>query len=196
MSTKPEPAVAHAWVSLRAEDPEAASALAVARGRLAAARGLRELRRYRVFELRGALPEPAAIADLLHRSIQFYNPGKERCVVRASAAAAAPVADGEAVALVVERGGDRRPAAERWWRHEVRARVEVREATAWVLRFEPGADAAALAADLAEARDRAHGLFANPHAQLAVVSSGPPPLGPWPGTRRRGGTSPAGGRSS
>jgi len=178
-------AVAHAWVALRAEDPEAASAGAVARENLEAAKALRSLRRYRVFELRGALPDARVVGDLLHRSTQFYNPSKESCRVRLDDAARSPVAPGEAVALVVERGGDRRPAAERWWRHETGSRIEVREGVAWVMGFEPGADAGALAAELATARDRSHGLFCNPHAQEVEVVTGPPPLDHWPGARRR-----------
>lgn len=177
-------AVAHAWVALRAGDPEASSALDVAREHLDAARGLLGLRRYRVFELRGALPEPAALEHLLHRSTQFYNPAKETCAVRRDEAAPSPVETAEAVALVVERGGDRRPAAERWWRHATGGRIEVREGTAWVMRFEPGADAGSLAGELAVARDRTHGLFCNPHAQEVSVGVGPPPLERWPGARR------------
>jgi hypothetical protein len=176
--------VAHAWVALRAEDPEAASAWGVAREHLEAARPLRGLRRFRVFELRGRLPEGGALEDLLHRSTQFYNPSKERCLVRRDARSPAPVEPGEAVALVVERGGDRRAAAERWWRHETGQRIEVREAVAWVMRFEPGADAPGLAGALAVTRDRAHGLFCNPHAQVADVVLGAPALDRWPGTRR------------
>lgn len=183
--------VAQAWVELRAEDPEAASAHAVARERLEAARPLRELRRFRVFELRGALPGPAALADLLHRSTRFYNPSKERCSLPGDTPARGPVDDAEAVALVVERGGDRRPAAERWWRHETGERVEVREGVAWVMRFEPGADAGALAAELATARDGRTGLFRNPHAQEVDVVLGQPAPDRWPGARRR---RPAGGR--
>jgi hypothetical protein len=187
------PEVAHAWVALRAEDPEAASAFGVARERLEAAVRLEGLRRYRVFELRGALPEGPELENLLHRSTQFYNPSKERCVVRRGAEAPSPVEGSEAVALVVERGGDRRSAAERWWRHETGARIEVREGVAWVMRFEAGADAVALGNELAVARDRRTGLFCNPHAQAADVVTGPPPLGRWPGARRaRAG----GGRSS
>ena len=53
------------YVELRAEDPEATSALAVARARLEAGRGLRSLRRVRVFELYGALPDRSQVDDLL-----------------------------------------------------------------------------------------------------------------------------------
>lgn len=194
MSANAEPNVAHAWVALRAEDPEAASAYGVARDRLPAAASLRGLRRYRVFELRGALPATPELEDLLHRSTQFYNPSKERCAVRREDGAPSPVGADEAVVLVVERGGDRRAAAERWWRHETGAKLEVREGVAWVLRFEPGADAARLAAEMATARDRESGLFCNPHAQAADVGTGPPALERWPGARRaRRGTAPRGG---
>lgn len=176
--------MAQAWIALRAEDPEAASALGVARAHLAAARTLKQLRRHRVFELRGTLPDAAALGELLHRSIPFYNPAKERCVVRGAAADAVPVGPADAVVLVVERGGDRRAAAERWWKHETGGRVEVREGTAWVLTFAPGDDAAALANALAVAQDRGAGLFCNPHAQDVIVAVGAPELDRWPGARR------------
>jgi hypothetical protein len=184
VSTIASPLVAHAWVALRAEDPEASSARAVAGEHLEAARQLAGLRRYRVFALRGALPEGGALEDLLHRSTQFYNPSKERCFVRRDAEAPGPVERSEAVALVVERGGDRRAAAERWWRHETGGRIEVREGVAWVMRFDPGADAARLAEELAVARDRGTGLFCNPHAQDVDVVLGHPQLERWPGARR------------
>jgi hypothetical protein len=196
VSGNAKPAVAHAWVGLRAEDPEAASALAVARERLEAARPLRELRRFRVFELRGALPGGDELGELLHGSTQFYNPSKERCVVRRGPGAPAPVAADEAVVLVAERGGDRRPAAERWWRHVTGERIEVREGVAWVMRFEPGADASALAGELALVRDRSHGLFCNPHAQAADVVLGPPGLDAWPGAKRGPAAAGPEGRSS
>lgn len=180
-------AVAQAWVALRAEDPEAASAHGVAREHLAAARDLVALRRYRVFELRGSLPGAGALADLLHRSTQFYNPSKERCTVRLAAGDGGPVEPGEAVALVVERGGDRRSAAERWWRHETGAKVEVREGVAWVMAFAPGADAGERGAELAVAKDRGTGLFCNPHAQDVELAVGLPVLDRWPGARKRRG---------
>jgi len=188
--------VAHAWVALRAEDPEAASAYAVARDHLEAARPLRALRRFRVFELRGALPEGQEIEELLHRSTQFYNPTKEKCVVSRDGGATAPVEAGEMVALVVERGGDRRAAAERWWRHETGARIEVREGVAWVMRFEAGANAPALAGELAVARDRRTGLLCNPHAQEVDVVQGAPPRDRWPGARRGRSTGRKGGKAS
>jgi len=93
---------------------------------------------------------------------------------------------GETLVLVLERGGERREGAERWWRHETGERVEVREAVVWALRFDPGGDAVARAADLAVTHDRAHGLFANPQfivrtqtfsmPFLAIVAAGAPLL--------------------
>src|SRR5262245_52622362 len=71
-----------AFVELLAEDPEAVSARAIARERLAAGRRLKSLRRLRVFELAGALPARAECEALLHRSTRFFNPAKERCTVR------------------------------------------------------------------------------------------------------------------
>jgi hypothetical protein len=169
--------IAQAFIEAMAEDPEAVSAFGVARGRLAAGRGLLGLRRMRVFELSGALPGRAALAGLLHRSIQFYNPAKERCTLRLQAGEAAPIGADEIGVLVVERGGERRPAAERWWRHETGTTVEIREGVAWALELAPGVRAEA-ADDLAILRGREHGLLCNPHWQDARVASGVVPL-PW-----------------
>jgi hypothetical protein len=173
-----------AFVELRAEDPEATSALAVARAHLDAARALEDLRRVRVFELAGALPDRAALAEHLHGSTQFYNPVKERCVVRADEGDTAPFAPDETLVLVLERGGERRPGAERWWRHETGERIEVREAVVWAMRFAVGGDAVALASELAVTRDRAHGLLANPQFQdVRVWPDHAPPLD-WLSRRR------------
>ncbi len=176
--------VAQAWVTLLAEDPEAVSALAVARRALAAGRGLAGLRRLRLLELRGRLPERAGLEELLHRSTQFYNPHKERCCVRLAAAEAAPVAADEQVVLVYDRGGLRRPAAERWWLQEAGERIEVHEAVAWVPRFSGGVDATRVAAQLAELKDMANGLFCNPNAQEYRLSGADVPV-PWLSARRR-----------
>jgi hypothetical protein len=168
-----------AFVELRSEDPEAASAHAVARERLASGGSLVGLRRFRLFEISGAALDRAALAARLHTSTQFYNPAKERCVLRAGADEPLPVEGDEALVLVFERGGERRAAAERWWRHEAGERVQVREGVVWALRFEAGADACALAGELAEARDRAHGLLANPHFQECRVCAGQSPPLDW-----------------
>jgi len=170
--------IAQAWIEPVADDPEATSALAVARERLPGGRALEGLRRLRVFELRGALPGRAALEELLHRSIQFYNPAKERCTLRLDAHEAAPLAAGEVGVLVLERGGERRPAAERWWMHETGTRAEIREGVAWALRLGGGARAAGAAQDLAILRDRGHGLLCNPHWQDARIAAGEVPL-PW-----------------
>lgn len=167
---------AQAWVELKTEDPEAFSALAVARARLAAASGLESVRRFRVFEIEGGLPDPGALEDLLHRSTWFYNPHKERCTVRRAAGEDAPCGRGEIAVLVVESGGDRRPAAERWWRHETGGAVEVREGVVWALRFARGEDATARASDLAEVRDPAHGLLCNSNFQSCSVMADAPPI--------------------
>ncbi|MEQ1834553.1 MAG: hypothetical protein ABL977_16020 [Candidatus Eisenbacteria bacterium] len=168
-----------AYIELRAEDPEATSALTVARERLAAGRSLRALRRVRVFELLGELPARAEVEALLHRSTRFYNPAKERCTLRASASDPAPFRAEEALVLVVDRGLERRTAAERWWKHETGAKVEVREGTAWALEFEVGTDATAAAAALAAVGDRAHGLLSNPHFQDWRPGPGAAPPWPW-----------------
>ena len=99
--------------------------------------------------------------------------------MRASAAAAAPFAADEALVLVLDRGLERRPAAERWWRHETGARVEVREGIAWGLRFEPGEDIAQGRASLAAVTDRGHGLLSNPHFQDWRAGTGAAPPWPW-----------------
>jgi hypothetical protein len=80
---------------------------------------------------------------------------------------------------VLDRGLERRTAAERWWRHETGARVDVREGTVWALGFEPGEDVGAQAAALAETTDRAHGLLANPHFQEWRLARGASPPWPW-----------------
>lgn len=178
--------VAQAWVALKSDDPEAVSAVGVARRALEAGRGLLSLRRFRLFELRGELPERAQVEDLLHRSTQFYNPHKEHAVVRMEAGSAAPVEPDEQVVLVFERDGERKPAAERWWLHVTGLALEVREGVAWVLRFEAGVDAARAAADLAVLRGPAHGLLCNPHAQEHRLSGSAVPL-PWMAPARRPG---------
>ncbi len=167
-----------AWIRLRADDPAVVSALTVARGSLAAGRGLESVRRFRLFELRGKLPSRAEVEDLLHRSSQFYNPHKEECVVRWGSAESAPVESDERAVLVFDRGGERRVAAERWWVHVTGEPIEVREGVVWALRFAPGVDAAAAAADLAVLRGRAHGLLCNPHAQEHRLSGAEVAL-PW-----------------
>lgn len=167
---------AQAWIDLVADDPEAWSALRVART-LPGCEHLETLRRVRLVELYGVLPEPARIEELLHGSTQFYNPHKERCTLRTRAQAAAPLRDGERAVLVLERGGERRGAAERWWKHETRRKVEVREGVVWAARFEAGAPADALDA-LAVVRDSRHGLLCNPHAQEARPAADGVPF-PW-----------------
>jgi hypothetical protein len=180
---------AQVWVEPVAHDPEAASALAVARARLAAGHALVAVRRARCFELRGTLPDRAGLEALLHRSTWFYNPHKERCTVRLSEDDPAPVGEGERAVLVTERGLGRRAAPERWWKHQTGSAIEVREGVAWVLGFAPGTDTAACAASLAETRDRAHGLLANPHAQETRVAGARVPL-PWMPARRRAAAKP------
>ena len=171
--------VAQAWIELVSADPEAVSALAVARATLPAGRSLTTLRRLRLFELRGPLPQRAGIEKLLQGSIQFYNPHKERCAVRTDGAGAPPVGVDEQVVLVYDRGEERRGAAERWWCHETGKGIEVREGTAWVMGFASGtADPAGAAQELTVLRDRRHGLLCNPHAQEYRIANGGVPL-PW-----------------
>jgi hypothetical protein len=173
--TRTEGTTAQAWVELLSDDPEAISALTVARAHLAAGRGLRSLRRLRLFEITGPLPPLVELEDLLHRSIQFYNPHKERCIVRTAASEPAPLRPDEQAALVFERDGARRGAAERWWRHETGVAVEVREGNAWLFAFDGAAHGAE---DLTVVRDRRHGLLCNPHAQECRWTRDAVPL-PW-----------------
>ncbi len=177
MST--DKSIVQAFIELRAEDPEALSAFAVARSRLRAGKGLVSLRRVRVFEITGVLPAKAEVEALLHRSTRFYNPAKERCTVRANERDRAPFRDEESLVLVVDRGLERRTAAERWWKHETGARVQVREGTAWALSFEPGLETEKSTRSLAKVRDRAHGLLSNPHFQDWRPGHGALPPFPW-----------------
>jgi hypothetical protein len=170
--------VAQVWVELTSTDPEARSALAVARTRLAAGAKLSGLRRIRVMELEGALPERERFEEFLHRSTQFYNPHKESCVVRMSSAEPPPVAAGDQIVLVIERGAERRPAAERWWHNECGSALVVREGIAWVLSFEEGEEAEARARELAVVERRDLGLLCNPNSQDAKCSGAAAPL-PW-----------------
>ncbi len=184
------PRAAQAWIEPVADDPEAMSALAVARKRLAAGRGLEALRRLRIFELRGALPDREALEELLHRSTQFYNPAKERCTVRIDPLDATPLAEGEIGLLVLECYGERRLSAERWWRLETGEDVVIREGVAWALEFVAGKPAEEPTRELATLRDREHGLLCNPHWQEARIAIGEVPL-LWIGEG-----SPAGGRAA
>lgn len=178
---------AQAWIELKADDPEALSTLDVARAHLPAGEGLESVRRLRLFELSGKLPAGDDLEELLHRSTQFYNPHKEKCTVRREAGDPAPVGEGEWVVLVVERGGDRRSAAERWWLHETGKRIEVREGIAWALRFRRTPEPA-MVAGLVELRDRAHGLLCNPHSQDCATLHGEIPLSIWSAIPRAGET--------
>jgi hypothetical protein len=181
------------WIEALSDDPEAISALAVARETLAAGKALRVLRRVRLIELTGVLPPEAELADWLHRSTRFYNPHKERCRPRRGVEVPPPLAADERAVLVFDRGGERRTAAERWWRHATGRAATVREGVAWVVAAEPGTDPEVLLGELAVLRDRRHGLLCNPHAQEWRPGSPGVPL-PWfraraprgdRGTRRR-----------
>ncbi len=168
--------VVQAWIELVSDDPEAVSALAVARAHLTAGQALRSLRRMRLLELRGRLPERPALEALLHRSTQFYNPHKERCAIRITETDRSPLGADERAVLVFERDGARRGAAERWWLHETGEPVEVREGVAWALVFDRSG--AAEVEDLALVRGRRHGLLCNPHSQECRVAGERVPL-PW-----------------
>lgn len=170
--------VSQAWIELLADDPESLSALQVARDRMPGGRHLTRLRRLRLIELSGPLPRADEQEALLHGSIQFYNPNKERCTLRTTEEDAVPIRAGEQAVLVLERGGERRPAAERWWRHVTEQSIEVREGTVWALVFEGAGDPVDQMRDLVTLRDRRHGLLCNPIAQEARFAEGAIPI-PW-----------------
>jgi len=170
------PRTVQAWIELRAEDPEATSAEWVARTRLASGAGLVALRRLRLVELRGPLPARRDVEGLLHRSIQFYNPHKECCQVRATARDPVPVRPGEVAVLVWDRDGERRPAAEHWWDHQTGARIEVREGTVWLATFAPDGDPGGRARRLAITDGRDSGLLCNPNAQEYRLAGNRVPL--------------------
>ena len=168
--------IAQAWIELKADDPEAVSALAVARAHLPLGNRLTGLRRMRLVEITGALPGREQVESLLHHSTQFYNPHKERCTVRVKQDDPPPFEAGGRAVLVVEREGARRGAAERWWKHETGEAVEVREGTAWVVRVAQPQDD-----DLEEltlVRGRRHGLLCNPHSQDCRLAGDVVPV-PW-----------------
>lgn len=190
---------AQAFIELRAADPEALSAYSVAHATLESGQPLLGVRRFRVFELAGSLPPKATLSELLHRSTQFYNPSKERCVVRSSSTDPTPATPDEQLVLIFDRGGERRVGAERWWRGETGARIEVREGVCWALRFAPELSAPTQAEALTVMTDREHGLLCNPNSQewRGAVAPGTAPL-PWISTKpmkrgpraRKGKTSP------
>ena len=188
---------AQAFVELRADDPEAMSALGVAQAHLEAGRGLASLRRLRLFELSGELPPRGTLETLLHRSTQFYNPSKERCTVRAADSEDVPFAPDEHVVLVFERDGERRTAEERWWKHETGTKIEVREGVVWALRFVSADGAVAAAAALATATDRRQGLLCNPQFQESRMATPDELPLPWmlAARGRRGGRRRPGGGS-
>jgi hypothetical protein len=183
---KPHEPQFQAWIELRSDDPEAVSALGVARARLASGRGLLGLGRARLVEIAGSRRTPDDVAALLHASTQFYNPHKERCTLRDSDATPLPAPKDAVLVVVWERDGERRGAAERWWRHETQEEVEVREGVVWMLRFAPGIGAAdavggeaqGAALELANVRDGRHGLLCNPWSQASRLASAATPL-PW-----------------
>jgi hypothetical protein len=193
---KPATRVAQAWVELISDDPEALSALGVARARLAAGRDLERLRRVRLIELEGALPARERIEALLHGSTQFYNPHKERCSIRLAGEDPVPLDPEERAVLVFERDGIRRPAAERWWRHQTGDSVEVREGVVWALGFGAEHPSRETVEELALVRGREQGLLSNPHSQGYRVANERIPV-PWlttatdPEEGRRGRRKPA-----
>lgn len=165
MSAAKPKATAQAWIETIADDPEAVSALEVARRRLPAGAALAGLRRARLIEIEGPLPDGPALAARLHDSTRFYNPHKERCHLRVTLEEPAPLRPGEAAVLVWDRDGERRGASERWWKRVTGSTVRVREGTAWIASAVPGHAAEDVLQDLVELTDRQHGLLCNPHAQ-------------------------------
>lgn len=174
----PAPRTVQLWIEPISDDPEAISALATARRTLAAARTLRTLRRARLIELRGVLPRESELGEWLARSSWVYNPHKERGRLRARSADPPPLAADERAVLVFDRGGERRAAVERWWRHATGHAAAVREGVAWIASADGEADARVLLEALTVVRDRHHGLLCNPHAQEWRPAVGTVPL-PW-----------------
>ena len=175
--------VMQAWIEVRSDDPEAVSALAVSRAGGVVERAPEVLERVRLFEITGTACSRERVEALLHGSSQFYNPHKERCVVRGSKDDPLPGPAGFEYIVVWERAGERRPAAERWWRHEAGECVEVREAVAWRARFAPGVEPTAAAHELARVRDARHGLLCNPWSQefrCGVAAAAFPWIAPAP----------------
>src|SRR5437867_845690 len=166
MTLRPLP-VTQAWIELNADDPEAVSAFGVARARLASGRALTELKRARLVEISGTRRPLAEVEQLLHASSQFYNPHKERCSLRVSTADPLPCPSDAVLVVVWEREGERRGAAERWWRHETGEEVEVREGIVWMLRFAAEVDRLEAARGLTRVRDARHGLLCNPWSQVS-----------------------------
>src|SRR5882762_9801578 len=95
--------VTQAWVELNTDDPEAVSALGVARARLASGRALIDLKRARLLEISGTRRPRAEVEALLHASSQFYNPHKERCALRVSSADPLPCSADAVLVVVWER---------------------------------------------------------------------------------------------
>lgn len=156
---------AQAWIESIADDPEAVSAFAVARRTLEAGAALAGLRRLRLIEIEGVLPDAGPLAARLHDSTRFYNPNKEHCHLRVAETDPAPFSAGEAAALVFDRDGERRVASERWWKRVTGTSAKVREGTAWIVSAAPGHSAVDVLSALLEVRDARHGLFCNPNAQ-------------------------------
>lgn len=167
--------IVQSWIVPVSEDPEAVSALAVARRFLGAAE-LRTLRRARLIEIEGVLPDAAVLAERLHDSTRFYNPNKERCHLRVTAADPAPLGPGERAVLVFDRGGERREGSERWWKRTVGGRIQVREGTAWIAEASDPAATASWLGALVDVRDARHGLLCNRHAQEARPAGDKVPL--------------------
>ncbi|MEO5617541.1 MAG: hypothetical protein ABIS67_07195 [Candidatus Eisenbacteria bacterium] len=167
--------VAQAWIETISEYPEAVSAFGVARRALGTT-GLQSLRRARLIELEGALPPAAEVAERLHGSTRFYNPNKERCHLRMTDADPAPLEPGERAVLVFDRGGERREAAERWWKRATGTPVRVREGTAWIVAATAPGEGDAMIEGLIELKDARHGLLCNPHAQEYRRAGDPVPL--------------------
>lgn len=175
--------VAQAWIFAVADDPEAVSAAMVARRSLAAGARLRGLRRARLIEIEGRLPAAAELAERLHQSTRFYNPNKERAIVRVSASEAPPLAADESAVLVFDHGDERRAATERWWKRVTGTTIRVREGTVWIVTAVPGQPSERLLEELLEVKDARSGLLCNPHAQEWRRAERGAPL-PW-FTRRR-----------
>ena len=170
--------VAQAWIETIAQDPAAVSALVIARRTLAGVGDLRSLRRVRLIEIEGRLPDAITLAARLHDSTRFYNPHKERCTVRRLRTDATPLEPTERAALVFDREGERRPASERWWKRVTGDTVRVREGTVWIAGAASADETGAALNMLMPGPGFGQGLLCNANAQEFRRADSTVPL-PW-----------------
>ena len=173
--TGPRSASGAGLVELRAEDPEASSALVVARERLdGGARAARAAALPRVRAARRAAGDATSSRSGCTARRSSTIPAKERCVVRAGGRRSPSPVAGRArrSCWSSSAAASAGAAAERWWRHETGARVEVREGVVVGAAVRAGRGRARRSARSWRWRATArHGLFCNPHFAGSGASS-------------------------